>query len=234
MTEWLYEDELRLAELNVPRASLQFARALAYPGLDVAGYMAVLHDLSETAAEHVDLSQPVAEQAQQLAGYLFGEVGFRGDPSAYADPRNSYLNEVLDRRVGLPIALSVIYVDVAQRLGIPAYGIGLPGHFIVGIHGRDGEVCLDPFHGPVHSTWPTARRSSAWLSATMALWRPVGSRRCLRATSWPGCSTTCAPVTSRPRRGTTPRLSFACCARLSPKPPNTCATSVWSIINNAA
>jgi regulator of sirC expression with transglutaminase-like and TPR domain len=147
MTEWLYEDELRLAELNVPRAALQFARTLAYPDLDVAGYMAVLHDLSETAAERVDLSQPVTRQAQQLAGYLFGELGFRGDQAAYADPRNSYLNDVLDRRLGLPIALSVIYVDVAQRLGIPAYGIGLPGHFIVGVHGREGELWLDPFHG---------------------------------------------------------------------------------------
>lgn len=147
MTEWHYEDELRLAELNVPRAALQFARSLAYPGLDVAGYMAVLHDLSETAAERVDLTQPVAEQAQRLAGYLFGELGFGGDQAAYSDPRNSYLNEVLDRRLGLPISLSVIYIDVAHRLGVPAYGIGLPGHFIVGVHARESELWLDPFHG---------------------------------------------------------------------------------------
>lgn len=147
MSEWVFQDELRLAELNVPRAALQFARAIAYPQLDVAGYMAVLHDLSETAAERIDLGEQATAQAEQLAGFLFGELGFRGDDAGYGNPRNSYLNEVLDRRVGLPIALSVIYIDVAHRLGLPAYGIGLPGHFIVGIHGHDAELWLDPFHG---------------------------------------------------------------------------------------
>lgn len=146
MSDWVYQDELQLAELNVPRAALQIARAVAYPRLDVAGYMARLHDLSESAAEQFDLSTAVERQADQLAEYLFATVGFRGDTETYDDPRNSYLNEVLDRRLGIPISLAVIYVDVAQRLGIPAYGIGLPGHFIVGIHDRDNEMWLDPFH----------------------------------------------------------------------------------------
>ena len=147
MSDWAYQDELHLAELNVPRAGLQIARAIAYPRLDVAGYMARLHDLSEAAADRLDLDEAVERQADHLAEYLFSDVGFGGNPQAYDDPRNSYLNEVLDRRLGIPISLSVIYVDIAQRLGIPAYGIGLPGHFIVGIHGREAEVWLDPFHG---------------------------------------------------------------------------------------
>jgi regulator of sirC expression with transglutaminase-like and TPR domain len=147
MTEWVFQDELQLAELNVPRAALQFARAIAYPELDVASYMAVLHDLSEAAAERIDATRPATQQAEQLAEFLFDENGFRGNEEGYRDPRNSFLNEVLDRRLGIPVTLSVIYVDVAHRLGIPAYGIGLPGHFIVGVHGRDGELWLDPFHG---------------------------------------------------------------------------------------
>jgi regulator of sirC expression with transglutaminase-like and TPR domain len=147
MVDWVFQDELQLAELNVPRAALQFARALAYPELDVAGYMAALHELSESAVERIDVTLPVAQQAEQLAGYLFGEIGFHGNEAGYRDPRNSFLNDVLDRRLGIPVTLSVIYVDVAQRLGIPAYGVGLPGHFIVGVHDRDGELWLDPFHG---------------------------------------------------------------------------------------
>lgn len=147
MSEWVFEDELRLAELNVPRAALQFARKLAYPRLDVAHYMSLLHDLSESAAERIDQSAANEWQATQLAEFLFVESGFRGNGDDYSDPRNSYLNEVLDRRLGIPISLSVIYVDVAHRLGLPAYGIGLPGHFIVGIHGQEAELWLDPFHG---------------------------------------------------------------------------------------
>lgn len=147
MGEWAFEDELRLAEVNVPRAALQFARAVAYPALDVGGYMAVLHELAEHASDAVEFGAPVRQQALQLSSFLFVETGFRGNTLAYGDPRNSYLNEVLDRRLGIPITLSVIYIDVAARLGIPAFGIGLPGHFIVGIHGRDADLWLDPFHG---------------------------------------------------------------------------------------
>lgn len=147
MTEWVFQDELRLDELNVPRAALHLARAIAYPQLDVAGYMAALHDLSESAADRIDFDRPVVAQAEQLAWFLFAESGFRGNATAYGDPRNSFLNEVLDRRLGIPITLSVIYIDIAHRLGLPAYGIGLPGHYIVGIHSPEAAVWLDPFHG---------------------------------------------------------------------------------------
>lgn len=147
MDEWVFQDELGLAEVNVARAALQFARSVAYPDLDIGHYMTALHELSEHAADHVDLAAPVHQQATELSAYLFQESGFRGNTLAYSDPRNSFLNDVLDRRLGIPITLSVIYMDVAARLGIPAFGIGLPGHFIVGIHGRDGDLWLDPFHG---------------------------------------------------------------------------------------
>lgn len=146
MTQWRFIDELQLIEVNVPRAALQFSRAVAYPQLDVARYMATLHEISEDAADTVDLDAPIAQQARQLADYLFNARGFRGNAAAYHDPRNSYLNEVLDRRLGIPITLSVIYVDVAARLGIPAYGVSLPGHFIVGVRGGEKDLWLDPFH----------------------------------------------------------------------------------------
>jgi regulator of sirC expression with transglutaminase-like and TPR domain len=79
--------------------------------------------------------------------YLFEEAGFRGNEAEYYDPRNSCLDAVLDRRTGIPITLSVVYIEVARRLGQPVAGIGLPGHFIVQYN--DGKYCTfaDPFHG---------------------------------------------------------------------------------------
>lgn len=147
MGEWLFHDELQLTEINVPRAALQFARAIAYPSLNVAAYMAELHELSESAFEHIRPDDPVSLQVEGLSRFLFQEAGFRGDTAEYGDPRNSFLNDVLDRRLGIPISLSVIYIDVATRLGIPAYGIGLPGHFIVGVKEEQSDLWLDPYHG---------------------------------------------------------------------------------------
>lgn len=147
MLEWTLRDEWQLDEVNVPRAALLIARELAYPDLDVPFWLGELGQLAEPATDHVQMDAPVADQSERLAQYLFDTLGFAGDRADYYDPRNSYLNAVLDRRLGLPILLSVVYVDVAQRLGLPAYGIGLPGHFIVGV--RDGQEThwLDPFHG---------------------------------------------------------------------------------------
>jgi regulator of sirC expression with transglutaminase-like and TPR domain len=147
MNNWAFRDELQLEEINVPRAALQFARALAYPELDVAAYMLMLHELSEEASARIAPARSILSQAECLSEFLFAEMGFRGNTAEYNDPRNSFLNGVLDRRLGIPITLSVVYVDIAARLGIPAYGIGLPGHFIVGVHDLDADIWLDPFHG---------------------------------------------------------------------------------------
>lgn len=146
MGKWVFQDELQLTEINVPRAALQFARTLAYPELNVAAYMARLHDLSEVAFNSIRQHDSVYSQAEQLADFLFGKMGFRGNKGDYNDPRNNFLNDVLERRLGIPISLSVIYVDIANRMGIPAYGISLPGHFIVGFRDNDEEIWLDPYH----------------------------------------------------------------------------------------
>lgn len=146
MSQWKFRDELQLTEINVPRAALQLARTVAYPDLNVAHYMSRLHELSEEGAEAIDMELPVAMQARQLSEFLFVAEGFRGNRSNYRDPLNSFLNEVLDRQVGIPVTLSILYIDIATRLGIPAYGIGLPGHFIVGIHDNEADIRLDPFH----------------------------------------------------------------------------------------
>ena len=78
---------------------------------------------------------------------MFQEEGLRGNAGEYYDPRNSFLNEVLDRKIGIPITLSVIYIEVGRRLGLSLVGVGFPGHFLVKHLGVDGEQILDPFVG---------------------------------------------------------------------------------------
>ena len=82
-----------------------------------------------------------------MTGYLFGDCGFRGNQDEYYDPRNSYLNDVLERRTGIPISLSVVLLEVGRRVGLPLEGVGFPGHFLVRVAGRGGPLLLDPFFG---------------------------------------------------------------------------------------
>lgn len=139
--------ELRQREINVPRAALVYTRAIAFPDLDVGAYLRRLDDLAGALAHRGPVPDGLDSQAAYLAGYLAGELGFRGNVGDYGDPRNSLLNDVIDRRLGLPITLSVVYVAVARRLGIDARGVGLPGHFIVGLYDGPDVVWIDPFHG---------------------------------------------------------------------------------------
>jgi regulator of sirC expression with transglutaminase-like and TPR domain len=87
--------------------------------------------------------------ARAVVGALFHGAGLRGNADDYYDPRNSFLQHVLARRLGIPITLSVVFLEVARRIGVPASGVGFPGHFLVRVDepGTDGPVILDPFHG---------------------------------------------------------------------------------------
>jgi regulator of sirC expression with transglutaminase-like and TPR domain len=131
-----------LAQRPEPEIPLDEAVALiaahARPDLDVAR---VLADLDAIAGEFA------GEDAAALARYLFVELGFAGNTVDYDDPRNSYLDEVLSRRLGIPISLSVVMMEVGRRRGVVVSGVGMPGHFLVR---ADDEACptwFDPFHG---------------------------------------------------------------------------------------
>ena len=147
MNEPAFSDELNVPVINIPRAALLFAREIAYPDLNVASYLIKLDEIAEAAGKYASLASTITEKAESLSDALFTQLGFRGNSQEYADPRNSYLNEVLDRRLGIPISLSVVFIAAAQKLGIPASGVGLPGHFIVLIEDPEGSIYLDPFHG---------------------------------------------------------------------------------------
>jgi regulator of sirC expression with transglutaminase-like and TPR domain len=132
--------------LSPVRAGLLLARECAYPELVPSRCLAQLDELAERAEPLLQSFSSAEARTDALAEFLFQSEGFRGNTDDYSDPRNSYLNQVLERRLGLPISLSIIFVELARRAGLPASGIGLPGHFIAGVMLDEGPVYLDPFH----------------------------------------------------------------------------------------
>ncbi len=132
------------APLDLARVCLLLARD-EYPFLDIEGYLAELDSMAHEVRQQ--LKGPFPARLACLVRYLFHDMGFHGNKEEYYDPRNSYLNEVLDRRQGLPISLSVVAMTVGQRAGLTIEGVGLPGHFIA--RGREGkeERLFDPFNG---------------------------------------------------------------------------------------
>ena len=133
-------------ELNLAEAALLIALD-EYPGLDVESYLRQLDELASGVQERLPAQAGLEDTLVTLNQFLFVEQGFSGDTENFDDPRNSFLNEVLDRKLGIPITLSIIYMEVGRRLGLPLKGVSFPGHFLVKFSTQDGEVVLDPFSG---------------------------------------------------------------------------------------
>ncbi len=131
------------ARIDLARAALRIAE-VEYPDLRVDDYLGVLDELAtKSAAARTDDS---LRRLHRLREFLFEEEGFRGNAEAYYDPRNSCLNEVLDRRLGIPITLSLVLIEVGRRVGLEIAGLGLPGHFIVRAKVGEDAILLDPFN----------------------------------------------------------------------------------------
>ena len=116
------------------------------PGLDVGRYDAILDELAAGAEARCAAGEPPVFRLGHLHAEMFDTQGYTGESNSYYDPKNAYLNEVIDRRKGLPISLSIIFLHVAAKLGLNAAGVGLPGHFIVKVQFELNEVYVDPFH----------------------------------------------------------------------------------------
>jgi regulator of sirC expression with transglutaminase-like and TPR domain len=130
-------------EIHLDQAALLLART-EYPGLDLAGQLARLDALAARA--ECDAAQPPHVNIANLNRLLFEVENFAGNEQEYDDPRNSYLNDVLDRKIGIPITLSLVYQEVARRCGLPVVGVGFPGHFLSKYLTASGEILLDPYH----------------------------------------------------------------------------------------
>jgi regulator of sirC expression with transglutaminase-like and TPR domain len=118
-----------------------------YPDLDVAACVAQLDAIAATVRGRIAADAAAEQRVAALNRHVFAELGFAGNVAAYYDPRNSYLNDVLERRVGIPITLSIVYLELARRVGLPAQGIAFPGHFMVKVRLKRGALVLDPFGG---------------------------------------------------------------------------------------
>lgn len=136
----------RLPDEDVPLAEgALWIAAGEYPDLAVADYLARLDGMAATLRSRLRADIATADKLMALNHYLFDELGFSGNRDDYYDPRNSFLNEVIERRLGIPITLGLVYIEVGRRVGLGLHGVSFPGHFLVKCALRDGMVVLDPY-----------------------------------------------------------------------------------------
>ena len=130
-------------EISLVWASLVIARD-EYPDLDFSAYERMAAQYGDRARELIPQENPL-QAMRGLNDFMFEELGFEGNQADYYDPRNSYLNEVFDRKLGIPISLAVVQLDIAQRVGLPLKGVSFPGHFLVSLPVDGGLLVLDPY-----------------------------------------------------------------------------------------
>ncbi len=132
--------------LELLEAVLQIA-AEEHESMDVLAQIGRVESIGVEAKMRVsNLTNPFAK-VDALRALIFEEIGFRGNSEEFDDPRNSYFDDVIERKLGIPLTLSILFIEVARRAGVTAHGVGLPGHFIVRVEDSDRSLLIDPFHG---------------------------------------------------------------------------------------
>ena len=131
---------------RLDRAALDVA-SIHFPGLEPEPFLKQLNELAARLGDRLRNFNDGRDFVETAQRFLFGELGFHGNEEDYFDPRNSCLNQVLERRTGLPISLSVMYMEIARRLQMPVYGIGLPNHLVIQFDDGNYSTFIDPFHG---------------------------------------------------------------------------------------
>jgi regulator of sirC expression with transglutaminase-like and TPR domain len=134
------DDELPLLDTALLIASDE------YPHLDPGAYAAIIQGYADTIRPKLGADADLPATLTTINRYLFEELGFAGNNNQYDDPRNSYLNEVFDRKLGIPISLAVVQIELMRRLGLPLDGISFPGHFLVRLPVDDGILVMDPYN----------------------------------------------------------------------------------------
>jgi regulator of sirC expression with transglutaminase-like and TPR domain len=134
------------ARIDLARACLMIAED-AYPSLDVERYLGEIEGMAIRLRGRLAQNCSGEERVVALNQFLYEDLGFWGNTEDYYDPRNSYLNEVIERKTGIPITLSILYMELGRRVGLPLEGVSFPGHFLVRLRLRGGMLVLDPFSG---------------------------------------------------------------------------------------
>lgn len=136
--------QARSENVSLAEGALLIA-AEEYPDLDVDGYLARIDEMGSRLRRRLRSDAGATEALIALNRYVFDELGFSGNSQNYYDPKNSYLNDVIDRRLGIPITLSVVYIEIGGRIGLRLEGVSFPSHFLVKCGLRDGAVVLDAY-----------------------------------------------------------------------------------------
>lgn len=131
--------------LDLSHAALLIA-AEEYPHLDPGVYFERLDHFADLARERAADARDAGDVITALNSVMFDVLGFRGNRENYYDPRNSFLNQVIDRRTGIPITMTVVYIEVARRIGFPIKGVGMPFHFIAKHEAESGDIFIDTFN----------------------------------------------------------------------------------------
>jgi regulator of sirC expression with transglutaminase-like and TPR domain len=166
----LVRSEIDDEHVDLLRAALTFAR-IEDPELDIERYVRQVEELSHRASAKVqDLDDP-AQMIAALNEVLFKEEMFRGNTVDYYNPRNSFLHDVLDRRLGIPITLALVYMEAARRMGFPLFGVGMPGHFLLKHYDVDGRaILIDAFErGSIVTEEDCRQKLDAIYSGQLAL-----------------------------------------------------------------
>jgi len=139
-------------EINQPDQKIDLAKAALYiaqeeyPNLDPTEYLNALDTMANEVQERLPTERYPLRIVQKINEYLYDDLGLRGNTDDYYDPRNSFFNEVIDRRTGIPITLSLIYLEIAKRLAFPMVGIGMPGHFLIRPEFQEVGIFVDAFN----------------------------------------------------------------------------------------
>lgn len=145
------------SQINLSLSCLHIA-AESDPRLDVPRYMGKISEISERIRHESKSSRSLYDTLYVLNDLLFDDLGFRGNAGNYYDIRNSLINEVIDRKLGIPITLSVLYMDIGRRIGIHLNGVNMPGHFLLAAGTDETLVFVDPFRkGRLYSRWECLR-----------------------------------------------------------------------------
>lgn len=157
--------------LDLGRAALAIARP-EYPQLDIGAYLGRMDALAAEVSKHLTAGKEneLHRSLAALSYVLFQKNGYRGNRDEYFDAKNSFLNDVIDRRTGIPITLSVLYLEVARRVGLPLQGVGFPGHFLVKYFDEQQEIVIDPFNGGDIKTSDSLRQLLNGLYGSRVAW----------------------------------------------------------------
>ena len=136
----------KIQDIRLDRAALEIA-TIQFPQLEIEPSLDRLNEIASQLGDRLRNFNDGRDFVETAQRYLFGELGFHGNEEDYFDPLNSCLNQVLERRTGIPVTLSVMYMEIARRLAMPVFGIGLPRHFVIQFDDGNYATYIDPYHG---------------------------------------------------------------------------------------